>query len=102
MKYYDKYRDYLVKEYEGNIERWDTFEYEMFYNSELDTCISAYSIQWHVVHEWVLYEDSFSRIVDYLNWEKELYRCRNNTYLWLWENEDCILEWDVEKEKYKN
>jgi hypothetical protein len=21
MKYYDKYRDYLVKEYEGNIER---------------------------------------------------------------------------------
>ena len=101
MKYYDTYKNYLTKEYEGNIEKWDIFEFEMFYNSELDTCLSAYWLKGIRIVSWETYKDQIFKIVDYLDWEKELYTCRENPHLF-WVDKNCEREWKFEKEKYRN
>ena len=101
MKYYDKYRDYLKEKresYYGTYSFFELSDYEMFYNLNLDTCISAFGIDGMVDGD--DYYNYF--IVDYLNWEKELYHCYTNYSIWVWTDKDCRGEWEIEKEKYKN
>jgi len=50
LAFFDKYRDYLKENYESDMDDFKMYlwEYEMFYNSELDTCICAYSMNWNM------------------------------------------------------
>ena len=112
MQYYDKYWSYLKETYDYKSDKWNSSieDYEMFYNSDLDTCISAYSIFWILITDGKSFPFSHYYIVDYLNWEKELYHCSQNTYKdyveWLWVDVTrwwlvCLYEFDRLKEKYK-
>ena len=100
MKYFDKYRDYLKEKRESEHESsfFELTDYELFYNSDLDTCIGAYGINGMI--DGKDYYNYF--IVDYLNWEKNLYNCYTNYSIWIWTDKNCIEEWGIEKEKYKN
>ncbi len=112
LAFFDKYRDYLKETYEIDMDdrKQYLWEYEMFYNSELDTCICAYSMNWHMKDSnWENRPSYYFKIVDYLNWEKELFNCWEDTYFeHLWWNEvwkkgaECQRKFWKEKDKYKN
>ena len=111
LSYFDKYRDYIKEKYVWENEIWNQYlsDYEMFYNSELDSCIAAYGLMWDEKHSDWEYRPTYNYfIVDYLNWEKELYHCHENTWLehTSWDpikwGVDCINWFNDLKEKYKN
>lgn len=85
MKYYDKYYNYLKENYAYENETlgvWNSIsDYKMFYNQELDTCIASYESLGTIEAEWKRRPIYRYEIVDFLNWEKELFHCHTDTYM---------------------
>jgi hypothetical protein len=69
MKYFDKYRNYLTELYVLDTEKHSQHisDYEMFYNKELNTCISAYSLFGMIRYDGQKYPTYSYSIVDLLN-----------------------------------
>jgi len=118
MKYYDSYKKNLESLYNSDDNSREEYgytrylsDYEFFYSKELDSCICAYSLRWATYDtddNMKPYPDYWYYIVDYLNWEKELFGCYTSTYMdYLnWKQTDwwttCWNQRRIEKEKYKN
>jgi len=62
-----------IYDYEDEETKSFLFDYKMFYNSELNSCISAYEV-WNISKE---HDIHYYFIDDYLNWEKRLFFCED-------------------------
>ena len=113
MKYYDSYKNILEDRRNSDENSREEFwysshlsSYEMFYSPILDSCVSAYNILWFIYDRddnMQPYPNDTFMIVDYLNWEKEIYSCSYNAYMiylngWDYSDTSCTTS-NREKEK---
>ena len=114
VSYYEQYKNYLedLYEHEEDGKFWyenHLNELEIFYNSRLDTCIAAYSFYGATYDSGEKYIENHFAIVDYLNWQKDIFNCR---YIWYMEYLnwnyspiwylDCLEKWEAKKDDLKS
>lgn len=118
MKYYDSFKETLEERWNSDEDSKEKYwytsslaNYEMFYSPQLDSCVSAYNIFWFTYdtdNNMHPYPNDTYAIVDYLNWEKELYSCTYNAYMvylqgWDYSDITCTAHnREKEKDKYRN